>query len=101
MWPSPISLAAKDNSNGWEGIGWKLVVWRLASTGKTEPIVATGASSAAQMPSGNCISRMTGPGPPLWRLMENSRVAWVTLLDLCCHRGLLFSALSPGWSPAH
>lgn len=40
------------------------MVWRPVSTGKTGPIVAAGASSAAQMPGGNCISRMTGPGPP-------------------------------------
>lgn len=40
------------------------------------------------MPGGNCISRMTGPGPLLQRLMESSWVALVTPPDLCCHHGL-------------
>lgn len=69
---------------GWQAGAW----WSINQLKKTGPIVAAGASCAAQMPGRNCISQMTGPGPLLQKLMESSRVAWVTLPDLCCHRGL-------------
>ena len=76
MWPERFPRAAKGSSQVWERSGQGLAVLEtsLHLAEKTGPFVAAGASGSAQMPGGNCLSRMTGPGPPSlegwWRAGE-------------------------------
>lgn len=65
VWPELFPRAATTSIRASEASGQGLAVLetslRLAE--KTGPIVAAGALGIAQMPGGNCISQMTGPGP--------------------------------------
>lgn len=66
MGPELPPKAARDSSQAWEGSGQGLAVLdtSLCLAEKAGPIVAAGALGTAQTPGGNCISQMTGPGPP-------------------------------------
>ena len=66
VWPELFPRAAKTSSRAWEASGQGLAVpeTSLHLTEQTGPIVAARALGIAQMPGGNCISQMTGPGPP-------------------------------------
>lgn len=65
VWPELFPRAAKTSIRASEASGQGLAVLEtsLLLAEKTGPIVAAGALGIAQMPGGNCISQMTGPGP--------------------------------------